>query len=107
MGGKIGCQRRYSGRLAVDPGHPFRAGLRSRHGQRAGRRVDARHCQAAVGKLKRERAGPAAQIQNVARTQLAGDRGVHVEITAVGIERVIDRHQPRVLEDRIRHQASR
>lgn len=41
----------------------------------------------------------------MARTQLADDRGVHVEITAVGIERVVDRNQPRVLEDLIRHPA--
>jgi hypothetical protein len=37
----------------------------------------------------------------MAGAELVSDVGVQVKVAAVGIERVVDRYQPRVLEDRV------
>jgi hypothetical protein len=63
--------------------------------------------EAAVGKKQGECAGPATHIRNPASAHLFGDRYVHLEVAAVGIQRGVDRRQPRVLEDVVSHSADR
>ena len=56
-----------------------------------------------LGEQERERAGPAADVQYTTGAELVGDRSVDLEVAAVGIERVVQRGQPRVLEDGVGH----
>src|SRR5207253_3814792 len=66
-------------------------------------RVKAGYLKAPIGQKQRERACSASDIQHPTRTELFRDRDVHIEVTAVGIERVVDGGEPRVLEYGIRH----
>lgn len=92
-------------RAPVDPVHLLGAGLGSRDTERAGRRVNADDLDAAVSEKQRERAHPAANVQHPAGAQLVNDGGVHVVIAAVGVKSVVDRDQPRMLEDGVAHAA--
>jgi hypothetical protein len=49
------------------------------------------------------RVNPAAEVHNPAGTRPFSYRRVDIEIAAVGVECVIDRDQPRVLEDVVSH----
>jgi len=90
----------------VDPSHAICARLRSGHVERAGGRVHADHAETAFGQDQRERARPAADIEDLAGAELVRDVCVDLEITAVAIERVIDGGKPRMLEVVVSHGSS-
>ena len=55
------------------------------------------------GQQHRERAGAAAEVEDGPRAELRRDGGVRVEVAAVGVERVVDRREPAVGEETVRH----
>jgi hypothetical protein len=58
--------------------------------ERATRRFDTGHRRAAASEKQREGPCPAAHIQHAAGTQLLSEADIHIKVTAVGVERVID-----------------
>jgi len=88
----------------VDPAHALGAGLGAGNGQRSGRGIDARHLEAATGEKQREGPCAAADVHHAVSVELVRDVDVGLEIGPVRVERVIDRREPRVLEDRIGHE---
>jgi tetratricopeptide (TPR) repeat protein len=102
---QIDLDRRQRRRVCVDPAHTLRPGLGPRHIERSAGRIEADHLQAALGEKQRERPRPTANVQDTGRAELICDVDIHVKVAAVRIECVVDRDQPRVLEDVIRHAA--
>jgi hypothetical protein len=67
-------------------------------------RVDADDLDAAVGEHQRERTGAAADVEHRARAELVDRDGrIDLEVAAIGVERVVDRREPRMREDRVGH----
>ena len=102
-GDKVSLHRGQRRGVAVDPLHTIGARLGLRDIELAGRRIDTGHLETAVGEKQRERTGSAAEVQNPAGAQPLSDGRVDIEVAAVGVERVIDRDQSRVLEDVVSH----
>jgi hypothetical protein len=100
---QIHLERGQVSRVAVNPAHAFGSRLRTRDVERCLRGIDTGHLQAAFGQQQREGAGPAADIEYAAGADLVSDVDVHIEIASVRVERVVDRRQPRVLEDVVSH----
>ena len=50
---------------------------------------------------------PQPDVQHATSAELVGDRAVDLEVAAVGVERVVHRGQPRMLEDGVSHAARR
>ena len=102
---EIGLHRRQRCRVAMDPAHPIRTGLRLRYAKRAGSRIDSDYLDASLGKQQRQRARTASEVQHATCAELLSHGDVRIEVAAVGVERVVEGHQPRVLEVRIGHAA--
>src|SRR5450631_30934 len=98
-GDKVDLHRGQGCRVVVDPAHTIGVRLGSREIERAARRFDTSHLQAAASEKQRERACPAAHLQHTTSAQLVSDADIHIKVTAVEVECVIDRDQPGVLED--------
>src|SRR5439155_24002747 len=90
-------------RIAADPSHTLAARLGSRNVERGPSRVNARYLKAAIGEKLCERACSASDVQHATRTELLRNGDVHIEVAPIGVERVIDGGQPRVLEYGISH----
>ena len=106
IGGEVDPQRRERCRVAVQPADPRSAGLGAGHLQGACGWVYAGDVNAAVGEQEGEHAGAAADVQHSLCHELLRQCEVRVEVTAVGIQRVVDRDQARVLENRVGHEQS-
>ncbi|GAA5098195.1 hypothetical protein GCM10025760_33150 [Microbacterium yannicii] len=50
-----------------------------------------------------EHSCPAADVQDPLRTELVRDRNVRVEVGPVGIQRIVEPREPRIVEDGVRH----
>ena len=68
--------------------------------------VVADYLEAAVGQQKGKSACSATDIQDAMSTELFRDSNVYIEVGPVGVERFIDRGQPRMLEYGISHAAN-
>jgi hypothetical protein len=87
----------------VDPAHPVRARLRARNVERCQRRIDADDIEPSTGQEERERARTAADVEHAPGAELLRDARVHLEVAAVGLERVVDLSQSRVLDHVVGH----
>src|SRR5437879_2468589 len=102
-GGQVNTQGGQGFRVAADPMHTLAARLGPRDPERATGRVKGGHFETAIRQQQRERAGPAPDVQHAARAELVRDRDIYIEVAAIGVERVVDRSQPWVLEYVVRH----
>ena len=75
----------------------------TRHVERRTGGVDRDYLYAALGQQAREGPGPAPDVKHRAGSDLGDKAGVEIQIGAIGIERVVDLSEPRVLEDQISH----
>jgi hypothetical protein len=82
----------------VHPVHALAARLGSRDGERAVGRIDTGDLETALRQEQAECTGSASHVQHTARAEFVSDGGVHLQVAAVGLERVVDRGQSRVLE---------
>ena len=89
----------------MHPPDGVRAGLGAGHLEHRGRRIHRYDLDAASCEHAGKRAGTATNVEHGSDLELFNQRHVHVEIAAVGIERVIDLSQPGIVEDCIGHQA--
>ncbi len=92
--------------ITADPSHTLTVRLGSRDIERGAGGVEAGYLVAAIGQQKGESAGSATDIQYAMSPELLRDSDVHIEVAPVGVERVIDRGQPRILEYGISHAAN-
>ena len=109
VGGHEGCvdaQWRQRGGIAEQPRHPVGVRLGPSDIQRGASGVDGCDVHASPDQHAREGAGAAADVEHRPDTQLCCQGDVDVEVATVGIERVVDRGQARVVEDRIGHHTS-
>ena len=90
-------------RIAVDPVHPTRSGLAACHIERGCCRVHSDDGHPAHSEHACKRAGAAAHVEHGERAELIHHRDVVVEIRPIRVQRVIDRGEPRVIENRIGH----
>ena len=102
-GREFQLQRRQRRCVAMDPAHALCSGLGARDIERRTRRIDTDHVQAPAGQKQRECARPTADIEDTASRELVGDGSVDIEVAAVGVQRVVDRRQPWMLEDVVSH----
>jgi hypothetical protein len=87
----------------VHPADAAAAGFAPGDVEGGGGRVGGDDLQAAPGQQAGERAGAAADIQDGPGPELAGHRGIGIEIAAVRVERIVDLRQPGHLKVRISH----
>jgi hypothetical protein len=92
--------------IAADPSHTITVRLGLRDIERRAGGVEAGYLKAAIGQQKGESACSATDIQYAMSTELLRDSDVYIEVAPVGVERVIDRGQPRMLEYGISHAAN-
>jgi hypothetical protein len=76
------------------------------HLERRRRRVDPDDVLPFGSELACERARAAANVEHDMRTELIHQSGVCRQIGPTGVDGVVDRSEPRLLEDRIRHSTS-
>lgn len=61
------------------------------------------HVETTLGEQTRERPRTAPDVQHAARLELLDHRKVGVEVTAIGIERVVQGSEPRIRVEGVRH----
>lgn len=71
------------------------------------RGVDPDDLDAAIGQEQGEHSGPTADVQGLTRRKLLRDADVRVEVTAIGVERVVDRGEPWMREALVSHAVER
>jgi hypothetical protein len=71
--------------------------------ERRSRWVHAGHGKAAASKQAGEGPGAAADVKDTARPELLDHGLIGVQVTAIGVERVVDLGKTRLFEDRIGH----
>ena len=101
--GQVHLELRQAGRVAVQPPHPLRPRLGPGHVERRRRGIHPGDVQALAGRPAGEGARTAADVQQAARPELGRYRQVVIEIAAFPLNQVIDRRQPRLTEEGIRH----
>lgn len=77
--------------------------LRARHIERPASRVDADHINASSGQLQREDTGAASDVQDLRGAERGNQVEVRLQVTAIGIEGVVDRGKARMLEVPVSH----
>jgi hypothetical protein len=85
------------------PTHPIGSGLGPCDLERRLRRVHGGHGEAATGEQAGQGPGAAADIKHAARAELVDHGRVCVQVTAVGVQRVVDLGKTLLGEDRINH----
>ena len=100
-------QRRKRGRVTVNPPDALGARLGACDGERWAGRIDRDHLQAACGQQQGEGSGSTTDVEHAPGSELVGDRDVHVEVAAIRIERIVNRCQTGMLEDRVGHSPAR
>jgi hypothetical protein len=83
---------------------PFTARLAPGHIERRLRRIDTDDLDPTIGEQQREHSRPAADVEDLTRPELLSDADVRVEVAPIGIERIVDRGEPRMPEGFARHQ---
>jgi len=86
-------------RAPFNPAHAIGARLGLATSERATRRFDTGHLQAAFARSIAKVPVPQPTSSTLRAPRLVSDADIHIKVTAVGVECVIDRDQPRVLED--------
>src|SRR5690606_8816423 len=94
------------GRRAVHPGDEVAARAAAGRLEGGRRGVDADRPDAAVGEVDAEDAGAAAEVDDVARTELVGQRQVEVVVPPAGVLDVVGGDGARVLGPEIEHAPS-
>lgn len=74
----------------MDPAHSRGTRFGPRNVERSARRIEADHLEATISEKQRERPCPASDVQHPVGTELVCDVDVHLKITAVSIQRVIN-----------------
>jgi hypothetical protein len=100
-GREIDVQWREIGRHTVDPCDLVGSVLPSGNREHGCRRVDACDLEVFGCESAGERASAAAEVENRSSAEFAGNRQVDVQVTAIRVEIVVDRRQPRLLEDHV------
>jgi hypothetical protein len=101
--GQVDLEFRQPGRVAVQPPDPVRSRLGPRHVERRRRGIHPGDVHALVRSPAGEGARTAADVQQAAGPEFGRYRQVVIEIAAFGFDQVIDRRQPRLTEEGIRH----
>ncbi len=105
-GREVDLERRQRRRIAVQPAHAIGTGLAPGHVEAGPGRVNPDHLDAPLRAHAGERAGATTDIQDAGRLELVNHRRIHVEIAAVGVQRVVDGRQPRIIEQPVRHRST-
>jgi hypothetical protein len=105
-GGKVDLHLGQGFGITADPSHTLAIRLGSRDIERGAGGVESGYLKAAIGQQEGESACSATDIQNAISTELLRDSDVYIEVAPVGVERVIDPGQPRMLEYRISYAAN-
>jgi hypothetical protein len=101
--GDVDRQGREGRGVAVDPVDAVGSGLGTRDVERRSRRIDGYNLESGRGEEQREAPCAAADVENTRRPELVHDAGVDVEVAPIGVERVLEGGEPRMLVDRVGH----
>ena len=90
-------------RARLDPADLLGARLGASHVQGRDRRVDPHDLETARRQYQREYAGAASDVEHAAAVQLVDQRDVVTQVGTVGVQRVVETRESRIVEDQVRH----